>query len=65
LRKKYGKTSVRIAEECQLARRKQNIQKENRIYRKKQNIQKENRIYRKKTEYTERKQNIQISTPEQ
>jgi len=26
LRKKYGKTSVRVAEECQLARRKQNIQ---------------------------------------
>jgi len=30
LRKKHGKTSVRVAEECQLARRKQNIQ--NRIY---------------------------------
>jgi hypothetical protein len=30
LRKKHGKTSVRIAEECQLARGKQNIQ--NRTY---------------------------------
>jgi len=30
LRKKDGKTSVRVAEECQLARRKQNIQ--NRAY---------------------------------
>jgi len=30
LRKKHGKTSVRVAGECQLARRKQNIQ--NRTY---------------------------------
>jgi hypothetical protein len=30
LRKKHGETSVRVAEECQLARRKQNIQ--NRTY---------------------------------
>jgi hypothetical protein len=30
LRKRHGKTSVRVAEECQLARRKQNIQ--NRTY---------------------------------
>jgi hypothetical protein len=30
LRKKHGKASVRVAEECQLARRKQNIQ--NRTY---------------------------------
>jgi len=30
LRKKHGKTSVRVAEECQLARWKQNIQ--NRTY---------------------------------
>ena len=45
LRKKHGKTSVRVAEECQLARRKQNIQ--NIIYRTEyteHNIQ--NRIYR-------------------
>ena len=59
LRKKQGKTSVRVAEECQLARRKENKQKRtNRIHRtEQQNIQ--NRT----TEYTE--QNNRIYRTEQ